>query len=126
MRLDIGSTYVGTVIELKPYGAVLKFPDESTQLLHISHVSDEFIHDLSEFVNVGESVEVYAIPGKTKPIEITIRQSEIDKYEKDQENKSFEELLNDYPPNERDIRYKDRYSTHKNNKHRGSKNKGRK
>lgn len=117
MRLDIGTKYIGEVIEVKSYGAVLKFSDDKTQLLHISHVSDNFIPDLSKLISVGDQVEVYAIPGKVKPVEITIRQSEIDKYEKDQENKTFDELLDDYPPNERDIKYKDRYSNQRGNSH---------
>ena len=72
MRLDIGTKYVGEVIEVKSYGAVLKFGDDKTQLLHISHVSDNFIPDLSKLISVGDKVEVYAIPGKVKPVEITI------------------------------------------------------
>jgi len=109
MRLYVGERYVGTVIRIESYGAVLQFNDESTQLLHISHVSDEFVSDLNDIMHVGDQCEVYAIPGKVKSVELTIRQSEIDKYESC-DGKSFEELLDDYPPNERDIRYKDRIS----------------
>lgn len=116
MKLYIGERYVGTVTEIKPYGAVLTFEDDSTQLLHISHFSDEYVQNIADFVNVGDSLEVYAIPGKVKSVELTIRQSEIDRYETC-DDVPFEELLNYYPPNERDIKYKDRYSMQKNHKH---------
>lgn len=120
MRLNIGEKYIGTITAIESYGAVLKFKDESTQLLHISHISDNFVTDINDFMQVGDAVEVYAIPGKVKPVELTIRQSEIDKYES-LDGKTFEELLNDYPPNERDIRYKDRISSGKNGKHKKAK-----
>ena len=110
MRLNIGETYIGTIISVESCGAVLKFKDDTTQLLHISHISDEFISDINDFLSVGDSVEVFAIPGKVKAVELTVRQSEIDKYNS-LDGKTFEELLDDYPPNEKDIRYKDRIST---------------
>ena len=112
MRLNIGEKYIVTITEIKPFGAVIQFKDESTQMLHISHISDTFVQNIEEFMNVGEQIEVYAIPGKVKSVELTIRQSEIDRYESC-DGKSFEELLNDYPPNEKDIRYKDRISSGK-------------
>lgn len=115
MRLNIGEKYIGTIIEIKPFGAVIQFKDESTQMLHISHISDQFVQNINDFMEVGEQIEVYAIPGKVKSVELTIRQSEIDRYESC-DGKTFEELLNDYPPNERDIRYKDRISSGKSNK----------
>lgn len=122
MRLYIGEKYVGTVTEIKPYGAVLKFEDESTQLLHISHFSDDFVQNIADFVNVGDQIEVYAIPGKIKSIELTIKQSEIERYESC-DDVPFGELLNYYPPNEKDIRYKDRISSGTTNKHKKKKHK---
>lgn len=122
MRINIGETYIGTVTAIESYGAVLKFKDDSTQLLHISHISDDFVQDISDFLHVGDSVEVFAVPGKVKSVELTVRQSEIDKYNS-LDGKSFEELLNDYPPNERDIRYKDRMSSDKKNVRKKSKRK---
>ena len=111
MRLETGKKYVGQVVAIESYGAVLKFEDESTHLLHISHISDKFITDITEFINVGDTLEVYALPGKVKPIELTIRESEITNYFSD--DRSFGDLLEEYLPNEKDIWYKDRYSNSK-------------
>ena len=108
MRFNIGEKYVGKVYAIESYGAVLQFNDESTQLLHISHISDSYITDINTFFNIGDLVEVYAIPGKVKPVELTIRQSEVAKYEST-DDFTFEELIDAYPPNERDIKYKDRF-----------------
>lgn len=120
MRFNIGEKYIGKVVSVETYGAVLQFNDESTQLLHISHISDSFVTDISTFFTIGDLIEVYAIPGKIKPVELTIRQSEIAKYESP-EDFSFDELIDAYPPNDRDIRYKDKCINGKSNKHHGKK-----
>ena len=117
MRLEIGEKYVGEVTSIEPYGAVLKFDDNTTHLLHISHISDQFISNVGDYIQVGDKLEVFALPGKVKPVELTIRESEIDNYTQD--DRSFGEMLEDYLPNDKDIRYKDRYSNQRNNKRRG-------
>ena len=122
MRLNIGSTYVGTISAIEKYGAVIQFEDGSTHLLHISHISDTYVTNIADFLNVGETISVLAIPGKIKPVELTTRQSEINEYE-NQEGKSFEELLDFYPPNDKDIRYKDRSLPWKRSKRGGKKHK---
>lgn len=112
MKLETGRKYVGVVKSIESYGAVLQFEDGSTHLLHISHISDQFVSNINDYVEEGESIEVFTISGKVKPVELTVRQSEIDAYYED-DNRSFGELLEEYLPNDKDIRYKDRYSNPK-------------
>ena len=50
MRLNIGEKYIGTITEIKPFGAVIQFKDESTQMLHISHISDTFVQNIEWIV----------------------------------------------------------------------------
>ncbi|MBQ2856633.1 MAG: S1 RNA-binding domain-containing protein [Bacteroidaceae bacterium] len=122
MKLHAGDKHIGTVVSIEPYGAVLKFNDNRTQLLHISHMSDDFVSNVGDVLQVGEQVEVFVVPGKVKDLELTIRQSEIDAYNED--DRPFSELLNEYPPDPKEIRYKDRYSMQKKpNNHRKKKRK---
>ena len=121
MKLHAGDTYVGTIVSIESYGAILKFDDDRTRLLHISHISDDFIPDIHNVLSVGETLEVFVIPGKVKDLELTIRQSEIDAYNED--DRPFSELLKEYPPDPKEIRYKDRYSMQQNNNHRKKKRK---
>lgn len=122
MKLHAGDRYIGTIVSIESYGAILKFEDDRTRLLHISHISDDFVSDINNILSVGEQLEVFVVPGKVKDLELTIRQSEIDAYNED--DRSFDELLNEYPPDPREIRSKDRYSMQKkNNNHRKKKRK---
>jgi len=98
MHFTIGERYLGEVIEIKPYGAVLKFSDESTYLLHISNIADEFVQDVSKYVSIGDTCEVLAIPGKVKAIELTRRNVDIDKLIEEEANQDFDTLLERYLP----------------------------
>ena len=107
MRLFIGHKYRCKAVEILSYGAVTEFEDGSTQLLHISNVAEAFVKDVNNYITVGDTYEVTAIPGKVRPIEITLRQVDIEpEDESDLENMDFGELLNMYPPTNSDLRNK--------------------
>lgn len=73
MKLSIGETYDVTVVKVLPYGAIVKMPDKSTQILHISNISDNFVKDVHDYVNVGDKIKVDCIAGKVKPEELSIK-----------------------------------------------------
>ena len=101
MRYKKGHKYIGTAIEIKPYGAILKMEDNTTSLLHISNISDEYVSNVADFITVGQSYEVTAIPGKVRPVELTLRDVDVsafyeDDYEDDDED--FATMLERYLP----------------------------
>lgn len=98
MEYKVGKTYSGVAIEIKSYGAVLRMEDGSTDLLHISNIADDFIQDVSKYIEVGKTYKVLAIPGKVKPIEITMRSVDIDKLLEEEANQDFDTLLERYLP----------------------------
>ncbi len=101
MRYKKGHKYLGTAIEIKPYGAILKMDDGTTSLLHISNVSDDYVSNVADFITIGQSYEVTAIPGKVRPVELTLRDVDVsDFYEEDDDddNEDFATLLERYLP----------------------------
>lgn len=74
MKLVVGETYEVEVIKILSYGAIVKMSDDTTQLLHISNISDKFVRDVNDFVKVGDKIKVDCIEGKVKPEEISIKQ----------------------------------------------------
>ena len=73
MKLTVGETYEVEVVKILSYGAIVKMSDNSTQLLHISNISDKFVRDVSDFVSVGSKIKVDCIAGKVKPEELSIK-----------------------------------------------------
>ena len=117
MRLVKGHKYTCKVINILSYGAVVAFEDGSTELLHISNVADTFVKDIHNFVEVGKSYEVTAVPGKIKKLEITMRSVDVKPDEDEKlEDMSFGDLLDMYPPTNQDLRNKRDY--HKSKKRR--------
>lgn len=74
MKLTVGETYDAEVIKILTYGAIVKMSDDSTQLLHISNISDKFVRDVNDFLKVGDKIKVDCIEGKVKSEEISIKE----------------------------------------------------
>ena len=73
MKLTVGETYEVEVIKILKYGAIVKMSDGSTQLLHISNISEKFVRDVNDFLKVGDRIKVDCIEGKVKPEELSIK-----------------------------------------------------
>lgn len=103
MKLRKGHRYTGKVIDIRPYGAILEMNDGSTHLLHISNISNDYVSDVSNILEIGETCEVTAIPGKVKPIELTLKDVDVSEFyddddDDDDENEDFDVLLERYLP----------------------------
>lgn len=57
-RFEVGKIIEGTVLELRKYGAILAFEDDTRGLLHISEISDRYIHNIERFIQVGRTYHV--------------------------------------------------------------------
>lgn len=49
-----GLTVYGKISGIKPYGAFVAFDDGVCGLIHISEVSNGFVKNISNFINVGD------------------------------------------------------------------------
>ena len=57
----VGMTVYGRVTGIKPYGAVVRFDDDVTGLIHISEISNGFVRNIDNFVQIDEYVMVKVI-----------------------------------------------------------------
>ena len=58
---NIGDIIVGTVKEIRPYGAIISFNDEFEGLLHISEISDRYVSDINYFCEVNKNIAIKII-----------------------------------------------------------------
>ncbi len=61
MAYKIGDIIEGTVTEIRPYGALLIFDDDQKGMLHISEISNFYIHNLKRYVCRGRTYRVKII-----------------------------------------------------------------
>ena len=77
MEIKQGQRYEVTVTKILDYGAVVTLEDNSTQLIHISKLSDDFISNVAEFVSIGQKCEAVGVKGKVHPVELSMRKRDL-------------------------------------------------
>ncbi len=60
-ELTIGMVIEGIVTGIQPYGAFILIDDDRTGLIHISEISHNFISEISDFIKIGDRLEVKII-----------------------------------------------------------------
>ncbi|MGL4362208.1 MAG: CvfD/Ygs/GSP13 family RNA-binding post-transcriptional regulator [Cellulosilyticaceae bacterium] len=97
-KFQVGQIIEGTVTGVKPFGAFVSL-DESTQgLVHISHVTHGFLSNISDVVNVGDTVKVkvLSIDGESGKISLSMKNAKPapqKTYKKERPVEDFESLM---------------------------------
>lgn len=73
MTLEVGKKYHVIVINIVKSGIVVQLDDGSTALIHISRISDKFVADIREFVNIRDEFEALGVEGLSRPVELSLR-----------------------------------------------------
>ncbi len=61
MQLKIGQILEGTITGIQAYGAFVMFDENTSGLIHISEISDGYVKDVKNFVNIKDKVSVKVI-----------------------------------------------------------------
>ena len=81
-QIEIGSKYSVEVVKTLPYGLIVKLEDRSTQLIHISNISDKFVRDVRDYARVGDHFIACGVPGNARDVELSLRYLNLEpKYE---------------------------------------------
>lgn len=72
MQLELEKSYNVEVIKISTKGLIVKLEDSSTELIHISRISNSFVHDLSEIFKLGDTFEAKGVIGKARAIELSL------------------------------------------------------
>ena len=77
MSLKAGEIVEGVVKTITNFGAFIDLGDGATGLVHISEVSNEYVKDISEFLQQDQKVKVkvLAIDGESKKITLSIKRA---------------------------------------------------
>jgi S1 RNA binding domain protein len=76
MELEIGAILAGKVTGITKFGAFVALPGGRSGLVHISEVAYSYVNDVSEFLTVGQEVNVKVISvDENKRINLSIKQT---------------------------------------------------
>lgn len=73
MELEIGNTYNVKVSKIIKSGIIVEMPDESTEFIHLSNISDQYVNNISDFVSTGYIYTATCINGKSRPFELSLK-----------------------------------------------------
>ena len=77
MALEIGSVVEGKVTSIAKFGAFVLLPEGKSGLVHISEIANAYVSDISEFVQVGQSVKVRVLSiSEEGKINLSIKRAE--------------------------------------------------
>ena len=73
--LVVGELYDGTVLKVKPFGAIISLPDSPPGLVHISQIANGFIQSVEDVLAVGDEVlvRVTAVDVESGKISLTMK-----------------------------------------------------
>lgn len=57
-KYELGDVLTGKVTGIQPYGAFVALDEDTQGLVHISEITYGFVKDVTEFLSVGQEVEV--------------------------------------------------------------------
>lgn len=111
-NLEEGSIVEGKVTKIKPFGALVQLPGNIQGLVHISHVSSEYVQNVNEYVSVGDviKVKILSVDAKANKVSLSIKEANAPtapeppkkEYEKPRQNNSvdanssFEDKFKEY------------------------------
>ena len=58
MEITTGQKFKGKITGIKPFGAFVQLENGKSGLVHISELSDKFVTNVDEVVEIGQEVEV--------------------------------------------------------------------
>jgi len=76
-NIEVGSIVDGTILRIKPFGAIVSLPDNLQGLVHISHISTTFVQSVEEHLSIGDEVRVKVISKdpETGKISLSIKEA---------------------------------------------------
>jgi polyribonucleotide nucleotidyltransferase len=60
-EVKVGKIYAGRVVSIKEFGAFIEIAPETDGLCHVSELSDRYVQNVTDFVNIGDEVRVKVI-----------------------------------------------------------------
>jgi len=59
--IAVGEIYTGSVLKVKPFGAIVSLPGGMPGLVHISQIANGFIQSVGDVLMVGDEVDVRVV-----------------------------------------------------------------
>lgn len=73
MELVVGEQYQVKVVRILPKGAIVRLADDTTEFIHISNISDQFVNDIHDFIKEELTYQAMCVKGKVHDAELSLK-----------------------------------------------------
>jgi len=96
--LTVGEIYDGTILKLKPFGAIVSLPGGVPGLIHISQIANGFIQSVEDVLSIGDEVLVRVLTIEEASGKISLSMKDVPQLSEYDENGDDEYgYINDTP-----------------------------
>lgn len=72
--MTAGEKYQVLIEQILPIGAIVRMPDGTTELIHISQIANTFVDKVDNFVSLGQQYEAQVVEGQgKKPLQLSLK-----------------------------------------------------
>ena len=91
-KYKVGSTVTGNVTGIEKYGAFVSLDDYYSGLIHISEISDGFVKDINDYINLGETISAKIIEVDDESCHVKLSIKNIKSKPKKRHRRNIEEV----------------------------------
>jgi len=75
MEIEVGSIQEGKVTTITKFGAFVALPGGKSGLVHISEIANQFVSDIHDFIQEGDTVKVKILSAEGGKINLSIKKA---------------------------------------------------
>jgi len=75
--ITVGNIYTGTVLKIKPFGAIVSLPGNTPGLVHISQITNGYVQNVADVLNVGDEVDVRVVSHEAATGKISLSMKDV-------------------------------------------------
>ena len=75
--IAVGNIYAGTVLKIKPFGAIISLPGGVPGLVHISQITNGYVQNVADVLNVGDEVDVRVVSNDAATGKISLSMKDV-------------------------------------------------
>ncbi|TCL47305.1 general stress protein 13 [Thermolongibacillus altinsuensis] len=94
VKWKVGAIVTGKVTGIQPYGVFVSLDEHTQGLVHISEITEGFVKNIYDYVQIGEkvNVKVIAVDEKTNRISLSLKEANMIRHKKIETSLGFQTL----------------------------------
>lgn len=71
--MQVEENYKVVVEKIISKGIIVRLENDTTEFIHLSNISSDYVDNPNKFVSIGDTYEAKAVQGKARPVELSLK-----------------------------------------------------